>query len=118
MVEFSILSEVRSGISKTTTLDFQRADFELHRAGMGRIPCESVLKGKGVQEGWLLFLRKKVLEEQAVCLGSKMSQQGRTPAWMNRKLLMRLQEKKRVYLLWKKGWATQTEYKEVAEICR
>ena len=36
---------------------------------------------------------------------------------MNRELLLRLQEKKRVYLLWKKGQTTQKEYK-VAKMCR
>ena len=31
---------------------------------------------------------------------------------------MRLQEKKRIYLLWKKGRATRKEYKEVVKMCR
>ena len=31
---------------------------------------------------------------------------------------MRLQEKKRTYLLWKKGRATQEKYKEVVKMCR
>ena len=31
---------------------------------------------------------------------------------------MRLQEKKRIYLLWKKGWATRKEFKEVVKMCR
>ena len=57
-------------------------------------------------------------QEQAVPLSCKISRCGRRLAWMNRELFLRLQEKKRVYLLWKKGWATQTEYKEVAETCR
>ena len=38
--------------------------------------------------------------------------------WMNSELFLRLQEKKRIYLLWKKGWATQKEYKEVVKMCR
>jgi len=37
---------------------------------------------------------------------------------MNRELFLRFQEKKRIYLLWKKGLATQREYKEVVRICR
>ena len=36
---------------------------------------------------------------------------------MNRELFLRLQEKKRIHLLWKKGRATQKEYKEV-KMCR
>ena len=31
---------------------------------------------------------------------------------------MKLREKKRIYLLWKKGWVTQKEYKEVVKMCR
>ena len=47
-----------------------------------------------------------------------MSRHGIRPAWMNRELFLRLQEKKRIYLLWKKGRATQKEYKEVVKMCR
>ena len=71
-------------------------------------PWGSVLDSKGVQDGWLLF-KKEVLkaQEQDVPLSRKMSWHRRRPAWMNRELFLRLQEKKRIYLLWKKGWATQ-----------
>ena len=67
MVEFLILSEVRRGPCKTANLDFQKADFELFRMLVVRIPCYSVLKGKGVQERWLPLM-KEVLkaQEQAV----------------------------------------------------
>ena len=37
---------------------------------------------------------------------------------MNWELLLRLQKKKRVYVLWKKGQATWGDYKEVAKVCR
>ena len=45
-----------------------------------------------------------------------MSRNGRSLARMNRELFLRLQEKKRIYLLWKKGQATR-EYK-VVKMCR
>lgn len=54
MTGFSILGEVRKGISKTTTLDFQRADFGLFKMMTGRVPWKSVLQGKGAQEVWTL----------------------------------------------------------------
>ena len=38
MVEFSILGGVRRGNSKTATLDFWRADFELFRNLLGGLP--------------------------------------------------------------------------------
>ena len=37
---------------------------------------------------------------------------------MNRELFLRLQEKKRICLLWKKRQATQGEYKELIRMCR
>ena len=52
IAEFSILGEVRrGGGSKTATLDFWRVDFELFRTLVGRIPLDSVLKGKEAEEG-------------------------------------------------------------------
>lgn len=51
MVEFSILGEVRRGLSKTATLDLRRTDFELFRTLAGKVPWESFLKGRVVQEG-------------------------------------------------------------------
>lgn len=45
MAVFSILVEVRRAISKASALDFQRADFELFRSQVGKIPWDSVLKG-------------------------------------------------------------------------
>ena len=51
MIEFTVLGEVNKGVSKTTTVDFRRADFGLLRTLVESVPWEKVLKGKGVQEG-------------------------------------------------------------------
>ncbi|KAK4827211.1 hypothetical protein QYF61_015239 [Mycteria americana] len=61
MIEFLIRGEVRRGVSKTTTMDFQRADIGLFRKLFERVPWETVLKGKGVLEGWAFF-KKEVLK--------------------------------------------------------
>ena len=37
---------------------------------------------------------------------------------MNQELVLRLWQKKRVYVLWKKGQTTWGDYKEVAKVCR
>ena len=83
------------------------------------VPWESLLKDKGVQETWTL-LKTEIfkVQEQAVPESHKVSQRGRRPAWMNQELSLKLQEKKRVYVLWKKGQAISGNYKEVAKICR
>jgi len=56
---FSILDYVSRGGSKPATLDFWRAVSELLSMLVGGVPWDSVLKGKGVQESWLL-LKKEV----------------------------------------------------------
>ncbi|XP_068521397.1 uncharacterized protein [Anas acuta] len=103
MVEFSILGKARKGNNKTAVLDFQRADFELFRTLVGRVPWEAVLKGRGVQEVWALF-KKEILmaQEWSVPTCPKTSWRGRRPAWLNRELHLELRRKKRVYNLWKK----------------
>ena len=47
MLEFLILGGARRVDSKTATLDFWRVGFELFRTLAGRVPWDSVLKGKG-----------------------------------------------------------------------
>ncbi|KAK4822009.1 hypothetical protein QYF61_006623 [Mycteria americana] len=47
-----------------------------------------------------------------------MSLQGRRLAWLTRELWLELRKKRRVYDLWKKGRATQEDYKGVARLCR
>lgn len=68
MIEFSSLGEVRSGVSKTATLDFWRTDFRLFRLLVERIPWKSVLKGIGVQESWTL-IKKEILKAQEQATG-------------------------------------------------
>ncbi|KAK4820612.1 LOW QUALITY PROTEIN: hypothetical protein QYF61_001918 [Mycteria americana] len=96
-----------------------RADFGLFRRLVNRVPLEAALKGKGVQEGWTFF-KEEVLkaQEQAVPRCRKTSQRGRRPAWLTRELWLELRKKRRVYDLWKKGQATQEDYKGVARLCR
>ena len=104
VVEFSILGEDWRGVSKTVTMDLQRTDYELFRMMVERVLSYSVLKIKGVHEH-LMLLNKEFSkwQEQAILLCCKMSQQGIRPVRMSRELFLRLQEKKIIYLLWKKG---------------
>ncbi|KAF1534907.1 hypothetical protein FQV19_0007770, partial [Eudyptula minor] len=72
-----------------------------------------------VQEGWTIF-KKEVLkaQEQAVPVCRKKNGWGRRPAWLNGELLQGLRKKRRVYRLWKKGQATQGEYRDLVRSCR
>jgi len=93
MMEFSILGEARNWTSKTAVLDFWRADFELLRTLVGRVPWEVVLKGRGVQEGWALF-KREIAQERTVTMCPKTSWHGRRLAWLNRELWLELRRKK------------------------
>ncbi|KAK4813827.1 hypothetical protein QYF61_001831 [Mycteria americana] len=119
MMEFLIRGEAARGVSKTATLDFRRADFSLFRRLVERVPWEAAPKGKGVQEGWTVF-KEEVLKAQegVVPRCQKTSRRGRRPAWLTKELWLELRKKRRVYNLWKKGQATQEDYKGVARLCR
>jgi len=81
MIEFSFLSEVRMVVSKIAALDFWRADFELLRKLVGRVPWGSVLRYTWVQEVWA-FSKKEFLkaQEQPVPMCHRMGWWGRRPA--------------------------------------
>lgn len=53
-LEFKILRGVTKMNRRITTLVFWRADFDLFRDLLGRIPSGGALKGKGAQENWLI----------------------------------------------------------------
>ena len=55
MLDFSILIEPWRGVSRTATLDFQRANLNLLRTMVERVPWEVLLEGVGAQEGWQYF---------------------------------------------------------------
>jgi len=112
MAEFSVQGDVKRGVSKTTTMDFRREDFGLFRMLLEKVPWETFLKGKWVQEGWTFF-KVVVLkaQEQTVPTCHKTNGRGRQLAWLNRELLLGLRKKRRVYDLSKKGQVTQEEYR-------
>ncbi|KAK4816232.1 hypothetical protein QYF61_013640 [Mycteria americana] len=104
MIESLILGEAARGVSRTATLDFWRADFSLFRRLVDRVPWEAALKGKGVQEGWTFFKKEVLKAQERAAPGAKRRAE--------------LRKKRRVYDLWKKGRATQEDYKGVARLCR
>ncbi|PKU36009.1 rna-directed dna polymerase from mobile element jockey-like [Limosa lapponica baueri] len=79
----------------------------------------TALKGKGVWEGWVFF-KEEVLKAQvqAIPVHCKVSRRGKRLAWLNKEIGSQLREKRRVYGLWRKGKATQEDYKGVVKLCR
>ncbi|KFO59554.1 hypothetical protein N302_13641, partial [Corvus brachyrhynchos] len=101
------------------TLYFKRENFKLFRELLSSAPWESAFEGLGIHEYWSVF-KNHLLEaqEQGTPVCHKSSKWGRRPAWLNRELLVKLRGKKLIYDLWKKGQATQEEYKDVVRSCR
>ncbi|PKU45859.1 rna-directed dna polymerase from mobile element jockey-like [Limosa lapponica baueri] len=117
IIEFSILAEARHGASRTATLDFRKEDFGLLRSMVESVPWETVLKGKGAQEGWSYFKEElSKAQEKAIPRSHKTSRRGRRPVWLNRGFWLDLREKRKVYDLWKKGLVTYEQYQGVVKI--
>ena len=67
MLDFSILVEPRRGVSRTATLDFRRADLNLFRTMVERVPWEVVSESVGAQEGWEYF-KELILKMQELTI--------------------------------------------------
>ena len=67
VLDFSILVEPWRGVSRTATLHFQRADFNLFRTMVERVPWEVVLESVGAQEGWEYF-KEVILKVQELSM--------------------------------------------------
>ena len=67
MLDFSILAEPQRGVSRTATSDFQRADFNLFRTVVERVPWEVVLESVRTQEGWQYF-KEVILKVQELTI--------------------------------------------------
>lgn len=118
-VKFLILREARRVMSRTATLDVHKVDFDLYKDLLDGVPCEVVLKDKGVQEGWTFF-RNEILRapEQVVPMCRKTSHLGRRPAWLIKENLLEFRKEKEVYDFRKKGQETQKDYRDAVRLYR
>jgi len=98
MVEFRILCGGSRAISRIKTLDFRKANFGLFKELLGGIPSARTLKGRGVQECWLLFEHHFLhAQEWCIPLRKKSSNGGRRPVWLNKELLAEIRQKRKVH---------------------
>ncbi|PKU45830.1 rna-directed dna polymerase from mobile element jockey-like [Limosa lapponica baueri] len=118
-IEFRIVGSTRKPISRTDTLDFRRANFNLFKKLLGEIPWDKTLEGRGAHESWLI-LRHHFLQAQDRCIPKrkKTGKRSRRPVWLSRELLKKLKWKKEAYSAWKKGLTTWEDYKNAVRVCR
>jgi len=119
MGEFRIPLGGSRAISRTKTLDFRRAKFNLFKELLGGIKWDRALEGRGVQECWSLFKHHFLhAQERCIPLRKKSSKGGRRPIWMSKELLAEIRWKRKFYAMWKEGQATSEEYRNVVRACR
>ncbi|XP_068809548.1 uncharacterized protein [Struthio camelus] len=90
----------------------------------GPLSEERQLLGKDgihlTKQGTRVFANRlaSLAQDRCIPLRKKSSKAGRRPAWMSKELLAKLQQKKEVYRMWKRGQATWEEYRDVVRVCR
>lgn len=105
MVELRLLRAVRKTHSKLTTQDLRKADYGLFGDLLGGVLWNKTLEGRGVRGSWLIF-KDHLLQAQRQCISTKRKsdKKARRPAWMKKKLLVKLNHKERSHRGWKQGW--------------
>lgn len=106
IVEFRILKDGRKAKSRTTILDFRRADFNLFRDLLGRFPWFMALDRRGIQESWLL---------KSIPKSRKSSVGGRRSVWMCKQCWGAFRRKQ---VRWKQGEVTQEYCRDDVWTCR
>ncbi|KAK4811175.1 hypothetical protein QYF61_019806 [Mycteria americana] len=106
MVEFKILKG-------------REEEFGLFNDLLGRLPWDKALEGRGAQESSLIFKDHLLqAQERSIPTNRKSGKNTRRPAWMNKKLLAKLRNKKEAYRGWKQGRVTREEYRNTVQTCR
>ncbi|XP_062425881.1 uncharacterized protein LOC134137198 [Rhea pennata] len=119
MVEFRMLQERSKATSRIATPVFGRADFGLFRDLIGGISWVKALEGRRVQESWLVFKHHFLqAQERCIPMSKKCTKRGRRPAWVNKELLAKFRQKKKVHRMWKRGQATWENYRNAVRVCR
>ena len=105
--------------SRTRTLCFRTANFQLLKELLSGIPWETVLKGMGTEQSWQLF-KDTLLRAQWLSIPQekKSRRGGRRPLWLCKDLQLKLREKREMYRKWKQGCVFWEEYRAVVRVCR
>ncbi|GAB0207751.1 mitochondrial enolase superfamily member 1 [Grus japonensis] len=83
------------------------------------IDIDKALEGRGAQDSWLIF-KGHLLQAQERCIPAKRksSKSSKSPPWMNKELLGKVNHKKEAYRGWKQGQVAWEEYRETVRAAR
>ncbi|KFQ68256.1 hypothetical protein N335_13841, partial [Phaethon lepturus] len=101
------------------TLIFRKANFQLFRELVIRIPWESALRDKGAEQSWQVFKDTfHRVRELSIPRCKKSGKEGKRPAWLSGDLLVNLKGQKGMHRQWKQGQGSWDEYRDTAWLCR
>ena len=81
MVEFTLWRDMKQLKSKFRKLNFRKANFQLVGELVNKIPWETVLMGKGVEQSWQIFKEAFFrVQELSIPRCSKSGKKGKRPA--------------------------------------
>ncbi|XP_017679179.1 PREDICTED: palmitoyltransferase ZDHHC21 isoform X2 [Lepidothrix coronata] len=119
MVELRILREGSKAVSRTRTLSFQRAIFNLFKDLFRGVPQDRALEKKGLKKAGQYSAALPPNSRQMYTYEQEIKQAGRRPAWMSRELLANLKTEERN--LWdvekETIWEDYMEYRQGTQGC-
>ncbi|KAJ7418346.1 hypothetical protein BTVI_29644 [Pitangus sulphuratus] len=119
LVKFAVLRNMGQVKNKVRPLNLRKANFQLFKDIVNRIPWETALRDKVTEQSWQIF--KDVFQraqELVIPRHKKSSKEGKRPVWLSRELLVKLQGKKQMNRRWKTGQVTWEEYRNKVWLCR
>ncbi|KAK4821784.1 hypothetical protein QYF61_002200 [Mycteria americana] len=119
LVAFTVLRDMGQAMSKVRTLNFRKANFQMFKELVNRIPWETALRDKGAEQSWQIFKDTfHRVEELSICTCKKSGKEGKRSAWMSQDLLVKLKSKKEMHKQWKQGRVSWEEYRDSVWLCR
>ncbi|KFO61438.1 hypothetical protein N302_13003, partial [Corvus brachyrhynchos] len=104
---------------KVKPLNFRKANFQLFKEIVNRIPWDTALQDKGMELSWQIFNEDfHRAQELAIPRSKKSGKERKRPAWLSREVLVKLKRKKQMHRQWKQGQVTWEEYKDEVGLCR
>jgi len=104
LVELTVLRDMGKVRSIVRTLNFRKANFQLFKELVSRMPWEMVLRDRGAAQSWQIFKDAfHRVQELSVPRCKKSGKEGKRPAWLSRDLLVKLNGKRELHRQWKQG---------------
>ncbi|KFU97058.1 hypothetical protein N339_06908, partial [Pterocles gutturalis] len=105
--------------SEVRTLNFGKANFQLFKELVERIPWETALRDKRTEQSWQIFKDAfRSAQELSVPWCKKSGKIGKRPAWLSHDLWLKLKGKKKMHKQRKQGQVSWEEYRDTAWLCR